>query len=148
MMPRPLGRVRFSSAVQSGTLAGLAISQEILGHESLWARIFRPNRVELAGVPAMVKSGLEVAKDFVVDHIAPDQGDETPTCTHMGCKLNWNRAEQSWDCPCHGSRFGADGAVLNGPAQEPLGRLPGRGVPPGERGLPGSPPTPRSPQTH
>jgi glycine/D-amino acid oxidase-like deaminating enzyme len=111
----------------SGTLAGLTISQEILGHVSPWAAVFRPNRVELAGTADMVKAGLGVAKDFVVDHIAPDQGAETPTCTHMGCKLNWNRAEQSWDCPCHGSRFAADGAVLNGPAQKPL-ELAGRAV--------------------
>ena len=34
----------------------------------------------------------------------------------MGCALRWNGAERSWDCPCHGSRFGADGTLLNNPA--------------------------------
>ena len=38
-------------------------------------------------------------------------------CSHMGCALKWNPAEHSWDCPCHGSRFTADGSVLDGPAQ-------------------------------
>lgn len=38
------------------------------------------------------------------------------TCPHMGCTLAFNPAERSWDCPCHGSRFGVDGKVLNGPA--------------------------------
>jgi glycine/D-amino acid oxidase-like deaminating enzyme/nitrite reductase/ring-hydroxylating ferredoxin subunit len=41
-------------------------------------------------------------------------------CTHMGCRLNWNNAETSWDCPCHGSRFDVDGSVLDGPAVTPL----------------------------
>ncbi len=42
------------------------------------------------------------------------------TCTHLGCRLNWNNAETSWDCPCHGSRFDIDGSVLDGPAVAPL----------------------------
>jgi glycine/D-amino acid oxidase-like deaminating enzyme/nitrite reductase/ring-hydroxylating ferredoxin subunit len=41
-------------------------------------------------------------------------------CTHLGCLLRFNTAEHSWDCPCHGSRFGVDGAVLEGPAVHPL----------------------------
>ena len=42
------------------------------------------------------------------------------TCTHMGCELNWNSAELSWDCPCHGSRFTIDGEIIEGPAVDPL----------------------------
>jgi Rieske Fe-S protein len=38
----------------------------------------------------------------------------------MKCIVNWNDLEQSWDCPCHGSRFDPYGNVLNGPALEPL----------------------------
>jgi glycine/D-amino acid oxidase-like deaminating enzyme/nitrite reductase/ring-hydroxylating ferredoxin subunit len=43
-------------------------------------------------------------------------------CTHLGCLLRFNAAERSWDCPCHGSRFDVDGAVLEGPAVQPLER--------------------------
>jgi Rieske Fe-S protein len=38
----------------------------------------------------------------------------------MGCDLKWNAAETSWDCHCHGSRFRADGGVIEGPALSPL----------------------------
>ena len=44
-------------------------------------------------------------------------------CPHMGCQLEWNPDEKSWDCPCHGSRFDRFGALISGPAQ--------RGTPPG-----------------
>ena len=42
-------------------------------------------------------------------------------CPHLGCIVHWNNSERSWDCPCHGSRFSAEGTVLNGPRNARLG---------------------------
>lgn len=58
------------------------------------------------------------------------------TCTHLGCRVAFNTAERSWDCPCHGSRFDVDGRVIQGPAVADLAAE--RGLPlsdsPGPRG--------------
>lgn len=48
----------------------------------------------------------ETGKIFAVDAV----------CPHMGCKVDWNNTERTWDCPCHGSRFSYDGTLLTGPA--------------------------------
>ena len=45
------------------------------------------------------------------------------TCTHAGCIVHFNSFETCWDCPCHGSQFGIDGAVLAGPAVKPLAAI-------------------------
>ena len=46
-----------------------------------------------------------------------------PTCTHAGCTVQFNAAEQSWDCPCHGGRFDVSGKVLTGPPSRDLEAL-------------------------
>lgn len=47
--------------------------------------------------------------------------ERSATCTHRGCIVEWNAIARTWDCPCHGSRYGCDGKVITGPAVRDLG---------------------------
>jgi glycine/D-amino acid oxidase-like deaminating enzyme/nitrite reductase/ring-hydroxylating ferredoxin subunit len=44
----------------------------------------------------------------------------SPVCQHLYCFVDWNQAERSWDCPCHGSRYAADGRAIQGPTTKDL----------------------------
>jgi glycine/D-amino acid oxidase-like deaminating enzyme len=104
--------------MSNATMAAGILVERIRGREHELAATFDTNRTDLRkAIPGVVKEIAKDAKHFVGDRLR--HGD-APVCTHLGCKLSWNTAETTWDCPCHGSRFDADGRVLTGPATKPL----------------------------
>lgn len=72
------------------------------------------------GEGAIVRRGLNMFAIYVDDRGMAHES--SAACPHMGCIVRWNRAERSWDCPCHGSRFDALGQVTHGPAISDLKR--------------------------
>jgi glycine/D-amino acid oxidase-like deaminating enzyme len=101
-----------------GTAAAELLAARIAGRDHAWTELFDPTRIRpRAGAPTFAKENADVAYHFVADRLLKRGA---PRCTHLGCLLDWNAAEETWDCPCHGSRFSASGAVIEGPAVRPL----------------------------
>jgi glycine/D-amino acid oxidase-like deaminating enzyme/nitrite reductase/ring-hydroxylating ferredoxin subunit len=140
--------------LSSGTFAAMILADLIGGRENAWADAFSPNRLSLRSAPELAQLNAKTGVYFFSDRLAPvragadvargearvvrsglgktgmyrdEQGElhaVSLRCTHLGCLLRFNSAERSWDCPCHGSRFDVDGAVLEGPAVKPLEKRP------------------------
>ncbi len=128
-----------------GTLAGMIINDIILEKSNPYAEIFDLNRttkqttakttasVKTASKPKFDTNNLKPGQGKVIEvnhqKIAlykDKQGEVTAmsaVCPHMGCIVNFNSKDQTWDCPCHGSRFTPDGKVINGPAVKNLPKI-------------------------
>ena len=70
------------------------------------------------GTGAIVRAGLSKVAAYRDDHGVLHQC--SAICPHLGCIVEWNRNESTWDCPCHGSRFDKQGHLLCGPANSDL----------------------------
>jgi nitrite reductase/ring-hydroxylating ferredoxin subunit len=124
--------------ISNGTAAGLAIAHQIRGQPAAWASVYHPTRrapkgfnpggdtqSSIAGLDAIAAGQGGVIKRGKQQLAVWKDGKGTPhalsaSCTHAGCIVTWNNAERTWDCPCHGSVFSADGSVIHGPAVAPL----------------------------
>ncbi len=87
-------------------VAAQVLCQMLQGKDSPYGALFSPSRCMLE--PQLAANAVH----SLVNLLTPT----APRCPHLGCALKWNAQEHSWDCPCHGSRFSADGMLLDGPA--------------------------------
>ena len=94
----------------SSMVAARLLTDLVQGKRNPYASVFRPSRRVLRQQLAV--NGWEA----VLNLLTPT----APRCPHMGCALKYNAAEHSWDCPCHGSRFGENGELIDNPATDDL----------------------------
>lgn len=137
-----------------GTIAGMLLTDLIVGRKNDWESIYDPSRITLKALPEFAKENLNVAAQYAdlvvgadvdsVDEIKRGAGavisrglhkvavyrdpdgvthELSAVCRHLGCIVNWNSLENTWDCPCHGSRYDALGKVIQGPANSDLPRV-------------------------
>ena len=92
--------------MSNSMVAAMILTDLVLGKQNPFAYTFRTNR------PILRKQLFLNAAEATVNLMTPTR----PRCPHLGCALKWNKQEHSWDCPCHGSRFDADGMLLDNPA--------------------------------
>lgn len=96
-------------------VSSLLLTDLICGYASPYEALYSPLRFHLrASTPRLITHMAESSKGLLKG-LVPG----TMRCPHMGCRLSWNAAESTWDCPCHGSRFDRMGQLITGPAQTP-----------------------------
>ncbi len=136
-----------------GTIASLVLPDLIIDKKSLYEHIYDPSRKTLSSGTEYLKENLNTAAAYTdwlkpscekVADLLPNEGiiikeglspkavykNKEGTisylsaiCPHLGGIVRWNELEKTWDCPCHGSRFSAEGEVMNGPANSNLKKI-------------------------
>lgn len=98
----------------SSMVSAMILSNQISGSTCIYEETFTPQRF-------LIRAGI---KNFLIDLGESIMGlskglfsKKERRCPHMGCRLEWNNEEDSWDCPCHGSRFDKKGDLKDNPAQ-------------------------------
>lgn len=92
--------------MSSSMVAATVLRDLILERPNPHQEVFSPSRSILR--PQLAANALEATASLLTPSVK--------RCPHLGCALKWNRAEHSWDCPCHGSRFTEDGRLIDNPA--------------------------------
>jgi glycine/D-amino acid oxidase-like deaminating enzyme len=135
--------------MSQAAVAAPVISHQLAGTDHPLSDLYSPLRFEAGGTAEFLRENVNVTKEFAstllaggsAEDLKPGEGkrirkgahrvaayrdydgklhEVSAACTHVGCGLEFNDAEKTWDCPCHGSRFSVDGTVLHGPAVRDL----------------------------
>ena len=126
----------------NGTIAGMILSDLILGRENKYASLFDPLRKSIYNI-AVFGNVFNSMKPFIQNKVIKNKkyysdnvvymkrngkniaiymdklGKEHivySDCPHLKCSLVFNEVEKTWDCPCHASKFDIDGNCINGPS--------------------------------
>ncbi len=94
--------------MSSAMVAAMVLTDMVQGKENVYAPVFSPSRNILR--PQLAINAVESLGGLLTPTV--------PRCPHMGCALKYNRAEHSWDCSCHGSRFTEKGELIDNPATD------------------------------
>ena len=128
----------------NGTIGGKLISDLINNKENKYSKIFTPRRsLSLDKIKNIALYNIKVGTRYILNKINPNMNyyddnvkikfikgkrcgiyiDENKKehivsniCPHMKCNLIFNYVDNTWDCPCHGSRFTIDGDIVEGPS--------------------------------
>jgi len=138
------------NGITLGTFSAMLIRDLITDQKNATADLFDPSRKAFHGAWEYLRENKDFPLHLIKDHLKPVEKEQdlhrssgailriggkkravycdshgkrtilSPICPHMGCVVDWNPAEKTWDCPCHGSRFGPTGELIAGPAESPL----------------------------
>ena len=92
----------------SSMVAAMLLCDLVQDRPSPYVEVFSPSRSILR--PQLALNAFEAVTNLLTP--------TAPRCPHLGCALKYNKAEHSWDCPCHGSRFTEDGELIDNPATD------------------------------
>lgn len=117
--PRWYVATGFGKWGMTSAMVSARILTDLITHrECQDADIFSPQRrFTLCGARELLVHGGHTVKGLAKHLLPTGKARVIPNCPHMGCRLEWNPEEGSYDCPCHGSRFDGEGRLIDGPAQ-------------------------------